>query len=328
MLQFSFEDVTYQSRRRKTRNQRFLEQMDAVLPWKVFLLELEPFCPKGAKGRPPVGLEAMLRIYFMQQWFGHSDPGMEDALHDNIAMRRFARPEAGYAPDETTICKFRHWLEERELTKTLLSISGKHLRSCGIMVREGSIVDATIISAPTSTKNRSGQRDQEMKSTRKANKWHFGMKAHIGTDTQGYVHSVEVTAANVHDVTMMEQCLHGEEKTIYGDKGYACRKRKERAESQGVAWRVLRKAARGRKLVRGRFVQSQEQPHSCSRRASLRGGQAPLGLPQDALPRVAQERGAGLYAVCAGEFLHGAQEIDSCRGIGMPGRRVLRRPGR
>ena len=241
MLQFSFEDVAYQSRTKKTRNQRFLEQMDAVLPWKAFLSELEPFYPRGAKGRPPVGLEVMLRIYFMQQWFGHSDPGMEDALHDNIAMRRFAGLEAGYSPDETTICKFRHWLEERELTKTLLSISGKHLRSHGIMVREGSIVDATIISAPVSTKNLSGERDPEMKSTRKANKWHFGMKAHIGTDTQGYVHSVEVTAANVHDVTMMEQCLHGEEKTIYGDKGYACRKRKERAESQGIAWRVLRR---------------------------------------------------------------------------------------
>ena len=249
MLQFSFEDVAYQSRTKKTRNQRFLEQMDAVLPWEAFLSELEPFYPRGAKGRPPVGLDTMLRIYFMQQWFGHSDPGMEDALHDNIPMRRFARLEAGYSPDETTICKFRHWLEERELTKRLLSISNKHLLSHGIMVREGSIVDATIVSAPVSTKNLSGERDPEMKSTRKANKWHFGMKAHIGTDTQGYVHSVEVTAANVHDVTMMEQCLHGEEKEIYGDKGYACRKRKEKAESQGVSWRVLRKAARGRKLT-------------------------------------------------------------------------------
>ena len=320
MLQFSFEDVAYQSRTKKTRNQRFLEQMDAVLPWKAFLSELEPFYPRGAKGRPPVGLEVMLRIYFMQQWFGHSDPGMEDALHDNIAMRRFARLEAGYSPDETTICKFRHWLEERELTKRLLSISAERLRSHGIMVREGSIVDATIVSAPVSTKNLSGERDPEMKSTRKANKWHFGMKAHIGTDTQGYVHSVEVTAANVHDVTMMEQCLHGEEKEIYGDKGYACRKRKEKAESQG--------GQRQETDMCGRFVQSQEQPHSCTRRASLRGGQASLGLPQDALPGVAQERGAGLYAVCAGEFLHGAQEIDSCRGIGMPERPVLRRSGR
>ena len=249
MRQFSFEDVSYQSRTKKTRNQRFLEQMDAVLPWEAFFLELESFYPKGSRGRPPVGLERMLRIYFMQQWFGYSDPGMEDALHDNISMRRFARLDAGYAPDETTLCKFRHWLEERSLTKRLLSISEKHLRSHGIMVREGSIVDATIISAPTSTKNRTGERDPEMQSTRKANKWHFGMKAHIGTDTEGYVHSVEVTAANVHDVTMMEQCLHGEEKEIYGDKGYACRQRKERAESQGVSWRVLRKAARGRKLT-------------------------------------------------------------------------------
>ena len=204
MHQFSFEDVTYQSRSKKTRNQRFLEQMDAVLPWKAFLSELEPFYSKGARGRPPIDMEIMLRIYFMQQWFGYSDPGMEDALHDNIAMRRFARLEAGYAPDETTICKFRHWLEERELTKMLFSVSGEHLRAHGIMVREGSIVDATVISAPTSTKNRSKQRDPQMKSTRKANQWHFGMKAHIGADTRGYVHSVEVTAANVHDVTMMD----------------------------------------------------------------------------------------------------------------------------
>ena len=165
MLQFSFEDVTYQSRKKKTRNKRFLEQMNSVLPWKAFLSNLEPFYPKGEKGRPPIALEVMLRIYFMQQWFGYSDPGMKDALHDNIAMRRFARIEAGYALDETTICKFRHWLEGRELTKMLLSVSSEHLRTHGIMVREGSIVDATIISAPTSTKNRLKQRDQEMKST-------------------------------------------------------------------------------------------------------------------------------------------------------------------
>ena len=330
MLQFSFEGRSLPKPHEKRRvTSDFSSRWTRCFPWEAFLSELEPFYPQGARGRPPVGFETMLRIYFMQQWFGHSDPGMEDALHDNIAMRRFARLDAGYAPDETTICKFRHWLEERGLTKRLLSISNKHLRAHGVMVREGSIVDATIISAPASTKNRTGARDPEMKSTRKANKWRFGMKAHIGTDTQGYVHSVEVTAANVHDVTMMEQCLHGEEKEIYGDKGYACRKRKEQGR---VARRRLAGVAQGGQRqetdLRGRFVQSQEQPHSRARRTSLRGGQASLGLPQDALPGVAQERGAGLYAVCAGEFLHGAQEIDSCRPIGMPERPVLRRPGR
>ena len=207
---------------------------------------------------------------------------MEDALHDNIAMRRFARLEAGYAPDETTICKFRHWLEQNELTQILFSVSGEHLRAHGIMVREGSIVDATVISAPTSTKNRSKQRDPQMKSTRKANQWHFGMKAHIGADTRGYVHSVEVTAANVHDVTMMEQCLHGEEKAIYGDKGYACEKRKEKAEAQGVAWRVLRKAARGRKLTCADISFNRKSNRTRARGASLRRCQALMGLRKNA----------------------------------------------
>lgn len=249
MRQYSFEDVTYENRRKKTRKQRLLEEMDEILPWEVFLSTMAPFYPKGTKGRPPVGLETMLRIYFMQHWFGHSDPSMEDALHDNIPMRRFARIEPGYAPDETTICKFRHWLEENELTKALLRISNERLSARGITVKGGSIVDATIISAPSSTKNRLKQRDPEMRSTRKGTDWYFGMKAHIGSDTQGYVHSVEVTAANVHDVTMMERCLHGQEKAIYGDKGYACAKRKAKAEAQGILWRVSRRASRGKKLT-------------------------------------------------------------------------------
>lgn len=249
MRQYSFEDVTYDSRKKKTRKQRFLDKMEEVLPWEEFFSLMEPLYPKGERGRPPVALETMLRIYFMQQWFGCSDPGVEDELRDNIAMQRFAHLAPGYAPDETTILNFRHWLEEHELTKVLLEISTERLRAEGIAVKEGSIVDATIISAPSSTKNRLRERDPEMHSTRKGRQFYFGMKAHVGTDTQGYVHSVEVTAANVADVKMMDKCLHGEERAIYGDKGYVCAKRKARAEAQGIVWRVSRRASRTKKLT-------------------------------------------------------------------------------
>ena len=248
MRQLTFEDLTYLNRSRKTRRQRFLERMDRVLPWDTFLAILKPYYPKGARGRPPIPLETMLRIYFMQQWFDLSDPAAEDAVHDIFPIRMFAKVQPGYAPDETTICKFRHWLEEHGLTKQLLRVSRRHLEKHNILVREGTIVDATIIAAPSSTKNKECKRDPEMASTKKGNTWHFGMKAHVGTDTQGLVHSVETSAANVHDSEMMAACLHGEEEVIYGDKGYVSEARKTQVEACGVTWRVLRKATRKRKL--------------------------------------------------------------------------------
>ncbi len=248
MRQVSFEDASYWNRTKKTRKQRFLSQMDTVLPWEAMLDMIRPFYYKGGKGRPPIELETMLRIYFLQQWYGYSDPAMEDALYDNMAVRVFARVDAGHAPDETTICKFRHLLERHGLTRQLFKLSRDMLEERGLLLKTGSIVDATIISAPSSTKNQAKQRDPEMKSTKKGNKWYFGMKAHIGTDTRGLVHSVAVTPANAHDATLMDECLHGQEQVIYGDKAYVSGRRKAEAEAQGVEWRVLRKATRKRKL--------------------------------------------------------------------------------
>ena len=248
MQQISFEDATYLNRSRKTRKQKFLEEMDKAMPWKRMVAVIEPHYPKGERGRRPFPLETMLRIHFMQQWFGLSDPGMEDELHDNVSSRVFAGLPVGVAPDETTICKFRHLLEKHKLAEQLFATSQKHLVQRGLMVKSATIVDATIISAPTSTKNKDRQRDPEMKSTRKGNQCYFGMKAHIGTDTEGRVHSVEVTSANVHDSVVMPECLHGGEKVIYADKAYVNKARKKAAEDKGVEWRVLRKATKKRKL--------------------------------------------------------------------------------
>lgn len=248
MKQSSFSDMAYDQKKKKTRKERFLGEMDAVLPWDVLLAPIEAHYPKAGNGRRPIGAEVMLRIYFMQQWYALSDPAMEDSLYDVESMRRFAGVDLNGVPDETTICKFRHFLEAHGLTEALFEQARRYLSDRGLMLREGSIVDATIIHAPSSTKNRAGNRDPEMASTKKGNDWHFGMKAHVGTDTKGRVHSVATTPASVHDSQVMEACLHGEEQAIYGDKAYADQGRKERAEARGVAWRVHRKARRGKRL--------------------------------------------------------------------------------
>jgi IS5 family transposase len=249
MKQPSFSDMAYDQKKKKTRKEQFLGEMDQVLPWDVLLAPVLEHYPKAGNGRRPIGAEVMLRIYFMQQWYALSDPAMEDSLYDVESMRRFAGVDLNGVPDETTICKFRHLLEAHDLTAALFEQTRRYLSDRGLMLREGSIVDATIIHAPSSTKNKAGKRDPEMASTKKGNTFHFGMKAHVGTDTKGRVHSVATTKASVHDAQAMEACLHGEEQVIYGDKAYADQGRKERAEARGITWRVHRKANRGRRLT-------------------------------------------------------------------------------
>ena len=248
MKQSSFSDMAYDQKKKKTRKERFLGEMDAVLPWALLLAPILAHYPKAGGGRRPIGAPVMLRIYFMQQWYGLSDPAMEDSLYDVESMRRFAGVDLNGVPDETTICKFRHLLEAHGLTEALFDRTKRYLSDRGMMVSEGTIVDATIIHAPSSTKNKAGKRDPEMASTKKGNTWHFGMKAHVGSDPKGRVHSVVATPASVHDAKAMEACLHGNEKAIYGDKAYADQVRKQRAEEEGVVWRVHRKANRGRRL--------------------------------------------------------------------------------
>jgi transposase, IS5 family len=209
---------------KQTRKERFLSEMDQVLPWKPLVNALDPYYPnpQGA-GRRPIGLERMLRIYFMQHWYNLSDPAMEEALYDTPAMRAFAGIDLGDepAPDESTILHFRHLMEAHDFGAELLRLVNEHLAEKGLKVARGTIVDATIINAPSSTKNQDGKRDPEMHSTQKHNQWYFGLKAHIGVDSDSkLVHSAAVTAANMHDSQALADLLHGDETRVWGDSAY------------------------------------------------------------------------------------------------------------
>jgi IS5 family transposase len=208
---------------KKTRRAAFLEEMERVVPWKKLCTLVEPHYPKPGNGRPPVGVERMLRIYFLQQWFNLSDPAVEEALYDSAVMRQFVGIDLGRepVPDETTVCKFRHLLEQHQLGGEILETVNLHLQAKGVRITTGTIVDATIIEAPSSTKNREQQRDPEMHQTKKGNQWHFGMKAHVGVDSKTkMIHTVVATAANVADATVLPQLLHGEETRVWGDQAY------------------------------------------------------------------------------------------------------------
>lgn len=228
MRQRSLEASGFEQFRKKTRKEIFLEKMDQLIPWKELAAAIEPFYPKpeGA-GRRPVGIERMLRIYFLQHWFQLSDPGAEEALYDSRALRAFAGIDLGNepVPDETTILKFRHLLEQHNLGEQLFVLTNRYLEENGFKVSRGTIVDATIIGAPSSTKNQDNARDPEMHQTRKGNQWYFGMKAHIGVDSRTkLIHSVVATAANVHDSQVLEDLLHGNETRVWGDSAYTSQK--------------------------------------------------------------------------------------------------------
>jgi IS5 family transposase len=217
-----------------TRRAAFLAEMDRVVPWNELCALIEPVYPKAGDGRPPIELELMLRVYFLQQWFNLSDPAVEEALYDVASMRAFAGVDLGRqaAPDETTVCRFRHLLERHDLGKKIFAQVGRHLQAKGWKVSNGTIVDATIISAPSSTKNASGERDPEMHQTRKGKDWFFGMKAHIGVDRKSkLIHSVVATPANVADGNLMGELLHGAETHVWGDAAYAGRTERIRAKA-------------------------------------------------------------------------------------------------
>jgi IS5 family transposase len=208
---------------RKSRRELFLDEMEMVVPWAELEALVEPHYPKAGNGRRPVGLQIMLRTYFMQQWFDLSDPGVEEAFYESATLRRFAGVDLGVAPapDETTVLRFRHLLERYDLGGEMLDTVNEHLEAKGIRIATGTIVDATIIHAPSSTKNASGERDPEMHQTKKGNQWYFGLKAHIGVDSkEGHVHSMCTSAASVSDVHMLPDLLHGEERKVWGDGGY------------------------------------------------------------------------------------------------------------
>jgi len=209
---------------KKTRRAAFLEEMEQVVPWAELCALIEPHYPQAGKGRPAVGVGRMLRIYFLQQWFNLSDPAVEETLYDSAVMRNFVGIDLGRepVPDETTVCKFRHLLEEHGLAAALFDAVTEHLRAHGVAVSTGTIVDATIIAAPSSTKNATGARDPGMHQTQKGRQWYFGMKGHFGVDSQSkLIHSVEVTPANIHDSHVLPFLLHGNERRVWGDSAYA-----------------------------------------------------------------------------------------------------------
>jgi IS5 family transposase len=251
MKNMTFASLAYENKKKKTRRELFLEEMDRVIPWEELLKEVTPHYPKAGNGRQPMPMKRMLKIYFMQQWYALSDPAMEDALYDSESLRRFADIDLAVdeVPDETTILHFRHLLEKHDLTKKIFEKTKRYLAAKGLLLREGTIVDATIINAPSSTKNQEKTRDKEMKQTMKGNQWYFGMKAHIGTDTgKGLVHSIVVTDAGVHDLQVMDDLVHGDEQSVYGDKAYTSEKRKTEYEAKGIQWHINRKACRHYKL--------------------------------------------------------------------------------
>src|SRR5829696_1376686 len=247
--QGSFSQAEYASKKKQTRRDKFLAEMEQVVPWPRLVARLAPLYPKGERGRPPVLLERMLRIHFLQQWYALADQAMEEALYDSQAMRGFAGIDlmVEAVPDETTILNFRHWLERHDLAKGLFDEVGALLEERSLLMRQGTIVDATIIAAPSSTKNKKKSRDPEMHQTKKGNQWYFGMKAHIGVDAaSGLVHTVVGTSANVSDINVAGALLHGHEHAAFGDAGY--QGVHKRPEAAGPAWHVAMRPGLRRRL--------------------------------------------------------------------------------
>ncbi len=236
---------------KKLRCEKFLEEMERVMPWEKFFNEIEPYYVEKETGRKKMELSMMLKIYFLQQWYSLSDREMEDMVYDRNSFQKFLGIDllSQKAPDETTILNFRHLLEKHKLQKRFLRIVNAVLEKRGLLMKEGTIVDATIIAAPSSTKNEEQKRDPEMSSTKKGNQWHFGMKAHIGVDAQsGIVHSIETTPAKTNDRVPFKKLLHGEEKALFGDKGYFKIADKREARASGILWAILDRATVKRKL--------------------------------------------------------------------------------
>lgn len=249
--QQTFAGLAWKQKGKTTRREQFLAEMNGIIPWRRLLELIEPYYPKAGRGRQPLGLEKMLRIYFLQIWFDLSDPAAEDAIYDSESMRRFAGVELSddTIPDETTILRFRHLLEEHHLTEAIFEEIKDLLEGKGLLLRSGTIVDATIIAAPSSTKNSTASRDPEMKQTRKGKMWHFGMKVHVGTDRRGVVHSLTTTNAAVADITQMSELLHGEEREIFGDQAYWKEPDRQQFRAEGVRYRINRRGSFHRPLT-------------------------------------------------------------------------------
>ena len=250
MSQISFADAEQAGKRKKTRREVFLSEMELVVPWKALLKVIEPHYPVAGRGRRPYPLQAMLRVHLMQNWFALSDPAMEEALYEIASLRTFAGLGLEAIPDESTILNFRHLLEASDLAEDIFKQVNAHLARKGLLLKRGSIVDATIIAAPSSTKNSTGERDPEMHQTKKGNQWHFGMKAHIGVDADsGLVHTVTTTAANEADVEQVTDLLHGKEDEVWADSGYRGAQARVKRD---VRWHIADRPSDMAKMPEGR----------------------------------------------------------------------------
>ena len=308
--QWSFAQAEYAMKKKVTRRERFLGDMEQVVPWQRLVEVIKPHYPTGERGRPPIGIERMLRIYFLQQWSGLADGALEDAIYDSQGRRTFAGIDLGVeaVPDATTLLNFRHLLEAHDLTRLLFAEVGALLEEGKLLMKEGAIVDATIIAAPCSTQNARKERDPEMHQTRKGNQWYFGMKAHLGVDAKsGLVHRVSGTAANVADVAQSHELLHGQEKEVYADAGYTgVEKRPEIvSEHAGVECYVAAKRgkvkARADGLVKELALKLEKAKAGCVRAWSIpsrslkisssTGRSATAGSPRTRLSYRASSRG-------------------------------------
>ena len=251
MGQLSFASLDYSSKKKQTKRERFLAEMNAVIPWARIEALIAPHYAKPGRGRRPMPLSVMLRIYFLQQWYQLSDPGAEEALYDIQSMRGFVGLELGrdVIPDETTILNFRHLLERHDLTKALFETVSGYLQEHKLLLRGGTIMDATLIAASPSTKNRQQKRDPDMSQSKKGNQWYFGMKVHVGVDARsGLVHTSGVSTGKVHDAKVIDHLIREDDRAVFGDKGYVNEKLKRAARSAGVYWAVKEKKKPGRKL--------------------------------------------------------------------------------
>jgi IS5 family transposase len=309
-MQITLASTGFEKYSKTTRRAQFLAEMDRVVPWRELCARIEPVYPKAGNGRPPVGVERMLRMYFLQHWFNLSDPAVEEALYDSPTMRVFVGIDLGRepVPDETTVCKFRHLLEHHGLGRVLFDEVAQHLRAQGLTIRTGTIVDATIIAAPSSTKNATGRRDPEMHQTKKGQQWYFGMKAHLGVDSRSkLIHSIEATSANIHDSQVLPRLLHGRERRVWGDAAYTGQRAVLRVCAPHARDFTQRKAGRGGGAEpRGADDELVEVPGPGQGRASHRGAQARVRLHQGPLSGPRQEWASPRGGLCARELVHGA----------------------
>ena len=261
MSQLTFAEAEFEHKKHTTRREIFLQRMDKLIPWSRLEKKLAKHYPKGETGRPPYPLAVMLRVHCLQLFYNLSDPGMEDALYEIESMRRFAGLRLSERlPDETTILNFRHFLEAHKLGKVLFEEINRHLKAQNLIFREGTIVDATILSAPSSTKNESGERDPQMHQTRKGQQWFFGMKLHIGVDDAlGLIHSLETTPANASDINHAGCLLHGDEERVWGDAGYTGVEKREEHQERDVNWLVaLRPGTRAQLSPNSRLARAEK----------------------------------------------------------------------